>query len=64
MRRLEKNLAHRREMGRLYDRLLREAGWDVPAIPKTMDPVLVRYPVRVADKARAVAEAPAHGIEL
>jgi dTDP-4-amino-4,6-dideoxygalactose transaminase len=64
MRRLEKNLAHRREMGRLYDRLSREAGWDVPAIPDHMDPVLVRYPVRVSDKARAVAEAPKHLVEL
>jgi dTDP-4-amino-4,6-dideoxygalactose transaminase len=29
-----------------------------------MDPVLVRYPVRVADKARAVAEAPSRGVEI
>ena len=49
MRRIEKNLAHRRQMGRLYDRLLREAGWNLPTIPDYMDPVLVRYPVRVAD---------------
>jgi len=64
MRRIEANLAHRRQMGRLYDDLLREAGWDVPEIPDTMDPVLVRYPVRVADKARAIAEAPRHCVEL
>jgi len=64
MRGLEKNLAHRRQMGRLYDQLLREAGWEVPAIPEAMDPVLVRYPVRVSDKARAVAEAPKHFVEL
>jgi len=64
VRRIEKNLAHRRRMGRLYDRLLQDAGWDVPAIPETMDPVLVRYPVRVADKARAVAEAPKRFVEL
>jgi len=64
MRRLEKNLAHRRQMGRLYDQLLREAGWNIPRIPDYMDPVLVRYPVRVADKARAVAEAPKHFVEL
>jgi dTDP-4-amino-4,6-dideoxygalactose transaminase len=64
MRRIEKTLAHRRQMGRLYDRLLREAGWNLPTIPDSMDPVLVRYPVRVADKARAVAEAPGRLIEL
>ncbi len=64
LRKIEKNLAHRRKMARLYDGLLREAGWDVPQIPDDMDAVLVRYPVRVADKARAVAEAPRHFVEL
>jgi dTDP-4-amino-4,6-dideoxygalactose transaminase len=62
--RVERNLAHRRQMRTLYDRLLREAEWNVPDIPDYMDPVLVRYPVRVADKARAVAEAPRHFVEL
>jgi dTDP-4-amino-4,6-dideoxygalactose transaminase len=62
--RVEANLAHRRRMARLYDDLLREAGWPVAGIPPHMDPVLVRYPVRVADKARAVAEAPAAGVEI
>ena len=62
--RLEKNTAHRRDMARLYEQLLRESGWAVPAVPDHMDPVLVRYPVRVADKARAVAEAPGAGVEL
>ena len=64
LEKINKNLAHRRRMRQVYDDLLREAGWPVPPIPETMDPVLVRYPVRVADKVRAVAEAPAHGIEL
>ncbi|HUS46386.1 MAG TPA: DegT/DnrJ/EryC1/StrS family aminotransferase [Phycisphaerae bacterium] len=64
LRKIEKNLAHRHKMARLYDQLLREAGWDVPQIHDDVDPVLVRYPVRVADKQRAVAEAPGHFIEL
>jgi perosamine synthetase len=64
LRKLQKNLAHRRGMKPVYDELLRQAGWDVPDIPQSMDPVLVRYPVRVADKARAVAEAPSHFVEL
>lgn len=64
LRKVEANLAHRRDMGRLYDRLLAEAGWTPPAIPPAMDPVLVRYPVRVADKARAIAEAPGRGVEI
>ncbi|MBE3070474.1 MAG: DegT/DnrJ/EryC1/StrS family aminotransferase [Planctomycetes bacterium] len=62
--RIEGNLAHRRRMREVYDGLLREAGWAVPAIPEALDPILVRYPVRVADKARAVAEAPAARVEL
>ena len=64
MRKLEANLAHRRAMRKVYEDLLRAAGWDVAALPDALDPVLVRYPVRVADKARAVAEAPRHGVEL
>jgi dTDP-4-amino-4,6-dideoxygalactose transaminase len=64
MRKLDANLAHRRAMRKVYEELLRAAGWDVPALPDRLDPVLVRYPVRVADKARAVAEAPRHGVEL
>jgi len=64
MKKIEKNIAHRKAMGKIYDNLLREAGWNVPGIPDCMDPVLVRYPVRVADKDKAVAEAPRHFVEL
>ncbi|MFO8013996.1 MAG: DegT/DnrJ/EryC1/StrS family aminotransferase [Phycisphaerae bacterium] len=64
LRKVDRNLAHRREMRHVYDRLLREAGFPVPEVPEHMDPVLVRYPVRVADKARAVAEAPKHLVEI
>jgi len=61
---LDRNLAHRREMNDIYDELLRQADWPVAEIPEYMDPVLVRYPVRVADKARAIAEAPSARVEL
>ena len=64
LRKVQKNLAHRRRMGGVYDGLLRQTGWDVPPIPAHMDPVLVRYPLRVADKARAVADAPSAGVEI
>ena len=64
MRKLQRNIAHRRQMQRTYDQLLGEAGWLVPKMPNAVDPVLVRYPVRVADKAQAVAEAPRKLIEL
>lgn len=58
------NIEHRRRMTRLYDDLLREKGWPVAAVPEEMEPVLVRYPVRVADKQRALAEAASHFVEL
>jgi dTDP-4-amino-4,6-dideoxygalactose transaminase len=64
MRHLSRNLAHRRAMHEVYDRLLAEAGMPVAPLPDSMDPVLVRYPVRVADKDRAVTEAPHCGVEL
>jgi len=64
MRGIEANLAHRMAMRLTYEELLRAAGFNVAATSDATDPVLVRYPVRVSDKQRAVAEAPAHGIEL
>ena len=64
LRQVDHNIAHRRHMRQVYDNLLREAGWEVSDTPEYMDPVLVRYPIRVADKARATGEAPKHLIEL
>ena len=64
MRRLDRNLAHRRRMKQIYDDLLREVGWDVPGAADDTHPVLVRYPLRVSDKWRAVAQAPRRFIEL
>ena len=64
LRKVGGNIEHRRRMRSIYDELLGEAGWPLPDIPETMDPVLVRYPVRVADKQRAVAEAPRRRVEL
>jgi dTDP-4-amino-4,6-dideoxygalactose transaminase len=64
LRRVDANLAHRRGMRRLYDELLAQAGWTVPALPAHLDPVLVRYPVRVADKERALHEGAKHLVEV
>lgn len=64
VRRLDENIAHRRRMAALYAELLAARGWPLPAVPPDIDPVLVRYPVRVADKTRAVALAPKAGVEL
>ena len=62
--RLDRNLRHRRRISGLYDRLLEDRGWPRPAVPDYLAPVLVRYPVRVADKAKAVAEASRRFLEL
>ncbi len=62
--RLERMIAHRRRLRQVYDELLAEAGWAVPNLPEHVDPVLVRYPVRVADKPKALATAAKHWVEL
>jgi len=64
VKKIEQNIAHRKEMQAIYDNLLTQAGWDVPNIPDYMEPVLVRYPVRVADKQLAIAKAPRKLVEL
>ena len=64
VRRLDANVAHRRHMAKVYDALLDERGWPRPKVPGHVDPVLVRYPVRVADKAAAVALAMRKRVEL
>jgi dTDP-4-amino-4,6-dideoxygalactose transaminase len=63
--RLESNIAHRRQLALLYDRVLSEKGWPSRKYdPTVMDPVMVRYPVRVAEKNKALKEATKNGIEL
>lgn len=64
LRRWDRILDHRRRMRRLYDDLLAQHGWPVTKLPEYMDPVLVRYPIRVADKERALATAGRHFVEL
>jgi dTDP-4-amino-4,6-dideoxygalactose transaminase len=64
LQRLDRSIEHRRRMQALYDGLLSRAGWDLPAVPEYMDPVLVRYPVRVADKNMALAAAARNFVEL
>ena len=62
--RMDASIAHRRRMQGVYDELLAEIGWPVPRIAEHLDPVLVRYPVRVADKSLALATAAKHFVEL
>ena len=65
LKRIEQNIAHRREMAQLYDRLLEERGWPARQYDASiMQPVMVRYPLRITQKDKALAEAAKAGIEL
>lgn len=57
-------MAHRRRLTKVYQELLAARGWPASNPPPETDPVLVRYPVRVADKARALATGARHFVEL
>jgi len=65
LRRADANIAHRKKMADLYDGLLEAKGWRVRDFDRSMiEPVMVRYPVRITEKARALAEAAGAGVEL
>jgi len=62
---IEKNIAHRRKMAQLYDELLAAKGFKPGKDPRDWaKPVLVRYPVRIKEKQKALAQAAKAGIEL
>jgi perosamine synthetase len=63
--RIEENIAHRRKMAQLYDELLAANGWRPSKDCRdSAEAVLVRYPVRIAEKEKALAQAAKAGIEL
>jgi dTDP-4-amino-4,6-dideoxygalactose transaminase len=63
--RIEENIAHRRKMAQLYDELLAAKGWKSGKDGRDwFEPVLVRYPVRIKEKDKALAKAAKVGIEL
>lgn len=65
LRRIEANISHRKEMAELYDRLLEERGRRSRNFNRAdVEPVLVRYPVRVAEKHKALERAARAGVEL
>jgi perosamine synthetase len=65
LKKIEQNIAHRRQMTQLYDELLAERGWLARQYDASiMEPVMVRYPVRIVEKNKALAEAANAGIEL
>lgn len=62
---IEKNIAHRRKMMQLYDELLVDKDWKPSKDSRKLaEPVMVRYPVRIAEKDEALAQAAKAGIEL
>jgi len=65
VRKVDQNIAHRKKIAQLYDEMLTGKNW----LPRQYDlslqnPVMVRYPVRVTDKQKALALAAGAGIEL
>ena len=64
-KKLDSNLAHRKRTAALYDRLLSEKGWSPRQYdPWLQDPVMVRYPLRITQKQKALEQAASCGIEL
>lgn len=61
---LEKNIEHRKRMQRLYEGLLQECGHSPVRIAHEMEPVLVRYPVRVRCKPDVLRLASKRGLEI
>ncbi|UCC98176.1 MAG: aminotransferase class I/II-fold pyridoxal phosphate-dependent enzyme [Phycisphaerales bacterium] len=65
LRRIEQNISHRINMARLYDEILASIGYKSRDYDKTViTPVMVRYPVRITEKEKALGEAAKAGIEL
>lgn len=65
LKKVQYNIEHRRRMAILYDTLLAQKGWPARNYNKSiMDPVMVRYPVRIREKKEALEKAAGAGIEL
>jgi len=65
LKKSEKNIEHRRQMAALYDTLLEQKGWPTRNYDKeVINPVMVRYPVRIKEKDKAIQWAASAGIEL
>jgi perosamine synthetase len=55
---------HRRWLKHTYDTALKSSGFPVFSVPSYADPVLLRYPVRIKNKSKVLAEAKRRGIEI
>lgn len=62
LRRLERNLAHRRHVTAAYARVLGPLGGAPPPARPGDEPALVRYPVRVADREAAASAISPHAV--
>lgn len=65
LKKIDKNITHRKAMAKLYDELLTAKGWPIRHYnPSIQDPVMVRYPIRIKEKQKSLADAARYGIEL
>jgi perosamine synthetase len=55
---------HRSWLKHIYDETLSEAGFELVAVPEYADPIYLRYPVRVANKADVLRKAQSARVEL
>jgi dTDP-4-amino-4,6-dideoxygalactose transaminase len=62
--RAEANLARREWATRQYLQELPRLGYRVPVLPANWNTPLLRYPLRVANKSEALAQAARHGVEI
>ena len=62
---IDKNISHRKKMTNLYDKLLKDKGWPGRNYDSSvMDPVIVRYPIRITEKKKSLEQAARAGVEL
>ena len=65
LKKIDRNIAHRLSMALRYDRLLADRGFKSRSYDGgMMRPVMVRYPLRIEEKAEALERAARAGIEL
>lgn len=65
LKKLQKNIEHRKQIADLYDDLLSKKGWKCREYDRSIyDPVMVRYPLRIKEKTKALEESAGAGIEL
>lgn len=64
VQRIGANMARRNHATQRYLEELPRLGYHVPTMPANWDTPLLRFPVRVANKAEALAQAARHGVEI